>query len=183
MQVTESKGLNTYTFDPAHSHVNFWVRHMMISKVHGAFPNIGGSVRFDPASPEEAQIDISIDAATLTTRQDQRDAHLKSPDFLDVANYPTITFKSKRIISTAPNELEIVGDLTIRDQTREVTLQTEITTEISNPFGGFKIGASATTKIDREDFGIMWNQALEAGGVLVGKEINIQIELELDRPA
>jgi polyisoprenoid-binding protein YceI len=181
MQQSTLKKLNTYTIDPNHSTIHFWVRHMMVAKVHGELSDITGTVTLDPADPESAVVDVTIDARTLTTRNEQRDGHLKSADFLDVEKYPTITYKSTRIKRTGGNEYEIVGDLTVHGVTREVTFQAEATPEVKGHFGGYVIGVSATGVVDREDFGMTWNQALEVGGVLVGKEIHFQIDAELQR--
>lgn len=173
---------NTYSIDEAHSTVRFWTRHMMISKVHGEISDITGTVAYDPTAPEGTKAEVVIALTSLTTGQDQRDAHLKSADFFDVDKFPTIVFKTTGISRTADGEFDVTGDLTIRDVTRSITLKTEVTPEVKNPYGGYKIGVSATGQINREDFGMTWNQALEAGGFLVGKEINLQIDAELDRP-
>ncbi|MBI1756651.1 MAG: YceI family protein [Fimbriimonas ginsengisoli] len=173
----------TYTLDPAHSTARFWVRHLMIAKVHGVISGISGTVSMDVDRPEAASVAVELDASTLATGQEQRDAHLKSPDFLDVERFPTIAFHSKQINQTGTGEYELIGDLTIRGATREVVLNAELTDEVASPWGGYKIGASATGVINREDFGVTWNQILETGGVAVGKEVHLQIEAELDRPA
>jgi polyisoprenoid-binding protein YceI len=172
---------NTYSVDPAHSTVRFWVKHLMISKVHGELSEISGAVIADPRDLSDAEVDITISMASLSTRQDQRDAHLKGPDFLDVENFPTITFKSKRVVPTAEGEADIIGDLTLHGVTREVTLKAELSPESPSPFGGYKVGASATAVINREDFGMTWNMLLETGGITVGKEIHLAIDVELDR--
>ncbi|HVT13127.1 MAG TPA: YceI family protein [Fimbriimonadaceae bacterium] len=172
---------NTYTADPNHSAIHFWVRHMMVAKVHGQLGEVKGTLAFDPANPTATQIDVTIDAKGLTTRNEQRDGHLKSPDFLDVEQFPTIAFKSTRVSKAGDGEYEIVGDLTIRGVTKEVVFQAEATPETKGHFGGYVIGVSASGVIHREDFGMTWNQALEAGGVLVGKEIHFQIDAEFNR--
>ena len=182
MQTAVSGDLKTYKVDEAHSTVRFWVRHLMIAKVHGELSDVTGSVVLDSTNPASSRVEVEIKADSLSTKQEQRDAHLKSADFLDVEHFKTIDFKSTAVKSTGENEFEVVGDLTIHGVSQPVTLQVELTPEIASPFGGFKVGATATAKINREDFGITWNQALESGGVLVGKEINIEIDLELDRP-
>lgn len=173
---------NTYTIDPNHSTIHFWVRHMMVAKVHGELSDIEGTVSYDPSNPSGAEIDVTINATTLTTRNEQRDGHLKSPDFLDVENFPTIGYKSRQVKKTAEGEFEIIGDLTIHGVTKEVVFQAEATPEMKGHFGGYVIGISASGIINREDFGMTWNQAMEAGGVLVGKEIHFQIDAEFNRP-
>jgi polyisoprenoid-binding protein YceI len=168
-----------YDLDATHSHVAFSVRHMMIANVRGEFQKVSGQVSYDPANPEATAISASIDVASINTRDEKRDAHLRSPDFFDVGRYPTIEFVSRRA-ARRRDGLDVVGDLTIAGTTREVTLAVEeITPERVDPYGNARIGATARTKIRRSDFGMRWNAALEAGGVLVGDEISIQLEVEL----
>lgn len=155
----------------------------MVAKVHGSFPDVSGTILFDPQNPEATTIEAEIGIASVSTGVEQRDAHLRTSDFFHADLYPKMTFKSKRVRKIEGNDFEVVGDLTIRGVTREVVLKTEITDEHPAPGGGFKIGVSATTKINREDYGLNWNQALEAGGVMVGREVHIQIDAELDRLA
>lgn len=176
-------GQKTYTLDTAHSHVRFWVRHLMISKVHGEFGQISGTVLGEPGDPTTAQLEVTIQAASLTTGNEGRDGHLKSADFFEVETYPTLSYKSSKVTSLGGEDYEIEGELTMHGVTKPVTLKAEISPEVPSPFGGTKIGVSATGKIDRESFGLTWNQALEAGGVAVGKEVTLQIDVELDRPA
>jgi polyisoprenoid-binding protein YceI len=172
----------TYVIDPAHTTVEFRVRHMMVSNVRGEFSGVSGTVVFDPAVPANSTIKATIDATTLSTREAQRDTHLKSPDFLDVEKFPTLTFASRVFKKLGDDQWQVTGDLTIHGVTREVVLHVEgPTSETKDPWGNIKIGASATTKISRKDFGLMWNVALEAGGVLVGDEVKIQLEIELTR--
>jgi len=171
----------TYTIDPAHSTAEFKVRHMMVANVKGHFSGITGTVVFDPGAPETSRVEATIDARTIQTRDEQRDAHLKSADFLDVEKYPTITFVSKKITGS-DGEGKVTGDLTIHGVTKEVTLEVEgPTPEVKDPWGNVKMGASAATKVNRKDFGLVWNVALETGGVLVGDAIAITLELELLR--
>jgi polyisoprenoid-binding protein YceI len=173
----------TWTLDAAHSHVSFSVRHMMISNVRGELGKVSAEVSYDPSNPEATAIDASIEVASINTREEKRDGHLRSADFFDVDNFPNITFASRRARPRGDG-LEVVGDLTIRGTTREVTLSVEdITPEQADPWGNRRVGASARTKIRRSDFGMRWNAALEAGGVLVGDEVSIQLELELVRKA
>lgn len=170
----------TWQLDPAHTGVNFSVRHMMIANVRGAFSGVKGTVVYDAANPAETTIEAVIEAATISTHQEQRDAHLKSGDFLDVEKFPEIRFRSTRVDPSIDGELRVEGELTIRDVTRPVVLQVEgLTAEGRDPWGGVRIGATATTRIKRSDFGITWNAALEAGGFLVGDDLKIEIDAQL----
>ncbi len=180
-QVASAAGTK-WTIDPTHTSVTFGVRHMMVSTVRGEFQKVAGSVTWDPSRPEATQIEATLDVASINTREAQRDAHLRSADFFDAEKHPTIEFRSRGVKKKGDGELEVVGDLTIRGTTREVTLDVEgPTPEFKNPWGQTVIGASATTKIKRSDFGMTWNTALEAGGFLVGDEIKIQLDLQLRR--
>jgi polyisoprenoid-binding protein YceI len=171
----------TYTLDASHSHVGFAVRHMMVSNVRGEFTKLAGTVTYDPEQPEATRVDVKIDVASLNTREEKRDAHLRSADFFDVENFPQLTFVSTSARRRGDG-LELTGDLTIHGTTREVKLAVEdITAEHTDPWGQKRLGASARTKIRRSDFGMRWNAALEAGGVLVGDEISIELEVELIR--
>ena len=171
----------SWALDASHSHVSFAVRHMMIANVRGEFGKVSGQASYDPENPERSRVTVNIDVASINTREEKRDAHLRSADFFDAEKYPTMTFTSKAVRRRGDG-LEIVGDLTIRDTTREVKLAVEeITPTFADPWGNLRVGASARTKIRRSDFGMRWNAALEAGGVLVGDEISIQIETELMR--
>jgi polyisoprenoid-binding protein YceI len=170
---------DTWQIDPAHTNVEFTVRHLMISNVKGQFENTTGTISSDPANPAASSIDATIDASSINTRVDMRDGHLKSPDFLDVAKYPNITFKSTKIEADGPGKWKVTGDLTLHGVTKQVVLAVEATgTAIKDPMGNTRTGASATTKIDRRDYGLTWNKVLEAGGVVVGDEIAISIDLE-----
>lgn len=168
-----------WTIDNSHSHVHFSVRHMMISKVRGSFEHFKGTVEFDPQQPAHSSVDVEIDVASLNTRDAARDTHLKSADFFDVETYPVITFKSKRVEATTDTEGRITGDLTIHGVTKEVVLNVEYSGQAKSPWGTTNAGFSAQTKINRKDFGLGWNVALETGGVLVGDDITIDIELEI----
>jgi polyisoprenoid-binding protein YceI len=171
-----------YDIDPAHSSAHFSVRHMMISNVKGEFGKVSGTVAFDRDNPSASKIDVTIDAASLHTRDEQRDAHLKSADFLDVAVYPEIRFVSHRVEAEGPGVHRVTGDLTIHGVTKDVTLQVDgPTPEVKDPWGNTKAGATATVKIHRKDFGLVWNAALETGGVLVGDDVSINLEVELTR--
>jgi polyisoprenoid-binding protein YceI len=168
----------TWKFDSAHSSVTFAVRHMMVTTVRGQFQGVTGSIELDPANPAAASVEASIDATSISTGVADRDNHLRSADFLDAANFPVITFRSTSVEPTADNGARITGDLTIRGTTRPVVLNAEYLGQHKSLYGDMRAGFSATTKINREDFGLTWNQALEAGGVLVGKEITIELDIE-----
>jgi polyisoprenoid-binding protein YceI len=168
----------TWKFDPAHTLASFSARHMMVTTVRGHFAPPTGKLEFDPANPEASYVEAEIDAATVNTGVTDRDNHLKSADFLDVTNYPTITFKSTKIEVTGTDEGKLTGDLTIHGITRPVTLKVEYAGQIASPFGDTRAGFSASTKINREDWGLTWNVAIEAGGVLVGKELKLELEVE-----
>jgi polyisoprenoid-binding protein YceI len=169
----------TWQIDSAHSHIAFSARHMMISKVRGRFENFSGVINFDENNPSASTVNVEIEAASINTRVGQRDDHLRSADFLDAANHPTLTFASKRIEITGENSGKLVGDLTIRDITKEVILDVEYAGQAKSPWGTFSAGFSASTTINRKDWGLEWNAPLETGGVLVGDAITIDIELEL----
>jgi polyisoprenoid-binding protein YceI len=172
--------MSIYKIDPAHSTAQFVVRHMMITNVRGAFSNIQGSINWDAANPGSAGIEAMIDASTIQTHEAQRDAHLKSADFLDVEKYPTITFKSTGAEFAGEGELNVKGDLTIHGVTKPVVLKVEgPTAEGKDPWGNARIGASATTKIKRSEFGLTWNATLETGGILVGDDLKIELEVSL----
>jgi polyisoprenoid-binding protein YceI len=168
-----------WALDASHSSVGFSVRHMMITNVRGEFQKVAGEAVYDAASPESAKLTATIDVASINTREEKRDAHLRSADFFDAEAHPTMTFVS-RAVRRKGDALEIVGDLTIRGTTKEVVLAVDdITAEHTDPWGQRRIGASAKTKIRRSDFGMQWNTALEAGGVLVGDEVTIHVEASL----
>lgn len=170
---------SNYAIDPAHSNVQFSIRHMMISNVKGAFSGVKGTVVYDPEAPETGSVHAEIDTNTISTLDANRDTHLKSPEFLDVAQFPTITFNSRKLEGKG-DSLKIYGDLTIHGVTKPVTLDVEeITPEGKDPWGNTRIGASAKTKIKRGDFSLSWNAALETGGFLVGDEMKLDFEVEL----
>lgn len=171
----------TYEIDPSHSSVHFSVRHMMLSNVRGEFTKVSGTATYDPQNPANSSVNATVDATSLNTRDAQRDGHVKSADFLDVEHFPSITFTSKHI-EIQPGGAKITGDLTIHGVTREITLDVEgPTTEIKDPWGKQRVGASATAKLSRKDFGLTWNAALETGGVMVGDEVKITIDVEAVR--
>jgi polyisoprenoid-binding protein YceI len=153
---------------------------MMVTNVRGEFGKISGHLRLDAADITRSGVEATIETDSLGTRDAQRDAHLKSPDFLDTANYPTIEFRSTRVTRKGPDELSVAGDLTLHGVTRPVVLEVEMEDlELKDPYGNVKRGATATTKINRKDFGLGWNVALEAGGVIVGDEVKITLDIEL----
>jgi len=169
----------TYKIDPAHSTAQFVVRHMMITNVRGGFSGVQGTVVYDPEKPTASSVEVVIDASTINTLEAARDTHLKSADFLDVEKYPTINFKSSEI-TLHGDELRLEGNLTIHGVTKEVVLKVEIpSAETKDPWGNARIGASATTRIKRSDFGLNWNAALETGGFLVGDNLKVELEVSL----
>lgn len=173
----------TYTIDPAHSSANFSVRHMMVTNVRGAFRKLAGAIVYDPENPADSSVEATIDATSINTNEDQRDAHLRSADFFHVEQYPTIEFKSRKVEPDG-DELKVTGDLTIRGATRPVTLRVEApTAETKDAFGNVRIGLSATTRIKRSDFGLTWNAVLEAGGLAVGDDVKIELEVSAIKQA
>ena len=170
----------TWTLDPAHTQVEFGVKHMMFTTVRGQFSTFEGMVELDRESPEDSLVEVSIDAASIDTGVQDRDEHLRSGDFFDAETYPKITFRSTSVSGelTEDGALEVKGDLTIRDVTREVTLDARFEGTGTDPWGGTRAGFTATTKIDRRDFGLTWNQTLETGGVLVGHDIAITLQVQ-----
>ncbi|NTU83389.1 MAG: YceI family protein [Chloroflexales bacterium] len=171
--------MTSWVIDNSHSHVQFTVRHMMISKARGRFSNFSGTVDFDEQTPANSSVSVQIEVASIDTRDEKRDGHLKSPDFFDAATSPYMTFVSKRVEVVDDSHGKIVGDLTIRGVTKEVVLDTEYTGQAKSPWGTTSAGFSASAKINRKDWGLNWNVALETGGVLVGEEVTIDIELEI----
>jgi polyisoprenoid-binding protein YceI len=168
-----------WKIDSAHSQIQFTVRHMMISNVRGRFDEFDGNVDFDEDNPANSTVDLKIDAASINTREQQRDDHLRSPDFLNVEEYPYLHFTSKRVELMDRSQGRLIGDLTIRDITNEVALDVTYNGQAQSPWGTTSAGFSASTKMNRKDWDLTWNQALETGGVLVGDEIRINIELEI----
>jgi polyisoprenoid-binding protein YceI len=176
--------MSTYQIDPAHTHAQFKVRHLMVSNVKGDFDKVTGTVEFDDANPGASSINVTVDVASISTREPQRDAHLKSADFFDVEKFPTMTFVSKAVVKSGEESFEVVGDLTIHGVTKTVDLNVEdFTPEVKDPFGLFRRGASAKTTILRSDFGLKYNSILEAGGVAISDEVHITIDTELTRQA
>lgn len=169
----------TWKIDPAHSQVQFSVRHMMISNVRGRFEDFTGAVEFDEEDPARSSVEVQIEAASINTKEPQRDTHLRSPDFLDAENFPQLRYKSRRVEMIDASHGRMIGDLTIRDLAREVVLDVEYAGKAKSPWGTVSAGFSATAKLSRKDWGLTWNSPLETGGFLVGDQVNISIELEL----
>jgi polyisoprenoid-binding protein YceI len=169
----------TWKIDPAHSSAHFVIRHMMITNVRGGFSGLQGTVVYDPADLGSSSVDVTIDKNSLSTGDATRDTHVKSADFLDVEKYPTITFKSKKITKDGDG-LKVTGDLTIHGVTKEVALNVEgPSEEQKDPYGNIRVGASATTKIKRSDFGLTYNAALEGGGILLGDDLKLELDVSL----
>ena len=174
---------NDWNIDPVHSGINFSVRHMVVSKVRGRFTKYSGALAIDDTDLTRSTIEATIDATSIDTGTAQRDAHLRSPDFLDAERFPEIRFRSTRIEKVADDRYRVTGDLTIRDVTRAVSLDVEYGGQAKDPWGNARIGFVAKASLDRKDFGLRWNQALEAGGVLVGDRIDIDLEVQGVRAA
>jgi len=176
-------GTTRWQVDPKHSSAQFAVTHLMISTVRGEFHQINGTVVVDDADTSKSYVHVTIDATTVDTREPDRDKHLMSPDFFDVAKYPSMTFKSTKVESNGPDKLKVTGDLTIRGVTKQVVLDvTAPKPPIKDPWGLQRTAVSGSTKINRQDFGVAWNKALDAGGVVVGDDVNITLDVELAVP-
>lgn len=173
-------GAAPWVIDPEHSNVQFKVRHLMVSNVKGGFDRFSGMLDIDDKDLTRSKVDVTIEAASINTGVVKRDDHLRSPDFLDVTKFPNLTFVSKKIEKNGMERLKVTGNLTIHGVTREVVLDVDgPTAAVKDPWGNMKRGATATTKINRKDFGLTWNKALEAGGVVVGDDVVITLEVEL----
>jgi polyisoprenoid-binding protein YceI len=170
--------VQTWVIDASHSNVEFAVKHLMIANVKGRFDDVSGTLTTDADDPTNVSLDVTVGVSSIDTRQSQRDAHLRSPDFFDAEKWPTIRFVGKSIEGDSTGDFKLIGDLTIRDQTREVTLDVTNEGATTDPWGNSRLGFSARGKIDRRDFGLTWNQALEAGGFVVGDEVKIAIDVE-----
>ena len=175
---TTTGTLTTWTIDPAHSHVEFAVKHLMISTVKGRFAVVQGTIVTDESDPAKGRVEVAIDADSIDTREAQRDAHLKSADFFDVEKFPKLTFTSTKIAGDR-DSFKLTGDLTIHGVTRPVTLDVTSEGRGKDPWGGDRAGFSATGKIKRSEFGLTWNQVLETGGFVVGDDVKIALEIEL----
>jgi polyisoprenoid-binding protein YceI len=178
MSTITAPARTTWTIDAAHTNVEFSVRHLMIATVKGRFADVQGTVTMDEADPTGTEIDVTIGAASIDTRVPQRDEHLRSADFFDVASYPTLTFRS-RSVRREGDTFKVTGELTIRGVTRDVVLDVVSQGRQADPWGRQRAGFEATARIKRSDFGLTWNQALEAGGVMVGDEVKISVDVEL----
>jgi polyisoprenoid-binding protein YceI len=170
----------TWNIDPDHSNVGFKIRHLMVSNVKGSFEKHSGTVELDEKDITKSKVEVSIETASINTNVQKRDEHLRSADFFDVAKYPAMTFVSKKVAKAGKDKLKVTGDLTLHGITKEVVLNVDgPSKESKDPWGNIRKGASATATINRKDFGLTWNKALETGGVVVGDEVNIIIEIEL----
>jgi polyisoprenoid-binding protein YceI len=181
-QIVEEKpietGVSNWNLDATHSHAGFSVRHLMISNVRGEFRQLSGTLQYDPTDVEKSELDVTIQIASIDTREPNRDAHLKSADFFEVEKYPEMTFHSTAWQHKNDDELIIMGDLTMHGMTHPVELTTERTPTMKDPWGGTRVGFTGKTKINRKDFGLHYNAALEAGGVVVGEHVSISLEAE-----
>jgi polyisoprenoid-binding protein YceI len=176
---TPQTATTTWNIDPVHSVAEFKVKHMMISNVKGQFTAVSGVLTLDPADPANSHLEASIEAASINTRDAQRDAHLKSADFFDVEKFPTLSFKTTRITRTGDGEFSAEGNLTIHGVTRKVVFAVEGPTPAAkDPWGNTRLGLSATARINRKDFGLTWNAALEAGGILVGEDVALTLDVQ-----
>jgi polyisoprenoid-binding protein YceI len=174
----------TWNIDPAHSVAEFKVKHMMISNVKGTFPKVSGVLTLDESDLAKSHVEATIEVSSIQTRDEQRDGHLKSADFFDVEKYPTMTFKSTAVKVTGTESGTVEGNLTIRDVTRKVAFDVEgPTAPVKDPWGNLRVAVSATTKISRKDFGLIWNAALETGGVLVGDDVTITLDVQFIKAA
>ncbi len=178
---TAASGTTTYAIDPAHTALQFAVRHLMISTVRGTFRKVQGTVQTDDHHPDVAKVEVTVEIAGIDTREPQRDAHLKSADFFDAETFPVMTFQGGRLIGSADGPFKLVGELTIRGVTREVVLDVSPEGRGMDPWGNERAGYSLTAKISRGEFGLKWNQALETGGVVVGDEVKISGDVEIVR--
>ena len=177
--VASPAAAQTWKIDGAHSTAQFTVRHMMVSNVHGRFGKVEGTVVYDGKNIGGVQVDATIDATTITTDNEKRDAHLRSADFFDAAAFPTITFKSKRVEVLGAGRFKLIGDLTMRGTTKEVVLDAEGPTAPVNAQGSERIGVTATTTLNRHDYGVSWSRTMDGGGYVVGDDVKVTIELEL----
>ncbi len=183
MALPASAGTTTWQIDPRHSSAQFGVTHLMISTVRGEFHGVNGTVVLDDKDITKSTVDVSIDATSVDTREPDRDKHLKSADFFDVANYPAIAFKSSKVEQVSPGQLKVTGDLTIRGKTRQVVLNVDgPKSPIKDPWGQQRSAVSATTKLNRQEFGVSWNKTLDSGGVVVSDDVNITLDVEMFVP-
>lgn len=175
-----SAAATTFDIDPSHTSAHFAIKHLVVSTVRGSMGKVAGTLEFDQADPTKSTVVATIDVAGIDTRDAKRDEHLRAPDFLDAAKYPTITFKSTAVESLAENRFKVTGDLTIKGVTKSVVLDVEgAPTPIKDPFGNVKLGGVARTKINRQDFGVTWSRTMDGGGLVVGDEVDITIDIEV----
>ena len=174
-----SSNTTSWTIDPAHAEIGFAVRHLMIATVRGRFGAVSGAVAVDEQDPHNSKVDVTVDVRSVDTRQEMRDNHLRSADFFDVEKFPSMHFVSKRIEGNLDREFRVIGDLTIHGVTREVALTATLEGRTKDPWGNERAGFSVSGKINRREFGLNWNQALETGGVMVGDEVKLTIDVEL----
>ena len=171
-----------FDIDAAHTSAQFAVKHLVVSTARGTMGQVSGALQFDQGDPTKSTVEVMIDVTGIDTRNAKRDEHLRSPDFLDVAKYPTITFKSKRIERVAADKFKVTGDLTLKGVTKEVVLDVEGSPNpIKDPFGNVKLGGVARTKINRQDFGVTWSKSMDGGGLVVGDDVDITIDIEVSQ--
>jgi polyisoprenoid-binding protein YceI len=175
--------IENWNLDTMHSSVNFWVRHLMVSKVHGRFSKWTGSLSFDDKDPSQSKVKVEIDASSIDTREPQRDTHLKSADFFDVEKYPTLTFVSTKVEKTGDETFKVTGDLTMHGATHPVTLDVEYGGRSKHPQMGERVGFSAKGHLNRKDWGITYNQILDAGGVALSEKVELHLEIEATKAA
>ena len=176
---TTTSGVSTWKIDPAHSSAEFKVKHMMISNVKGKFHAISGILTLNEADPTKSTVEASISLHSLSTGDDQRDGHLKSPDFFDAEKFPTMTFKSSEVTKTGPTKFAVVGELNLHGVSRNVSFAVEeLSAPGKDPYGNVRLGLEATTRVTRKDFGLTWNSALETGGVLIGEDVQITLDIQ-----
>jgi polyisoprenoid-binding protein YceI len=181
--MTTQTAVSTWNIDSAHSVAEFAVKHMMVSTVKGRFGTLSGAIEGDPSDPLGASVTASIDVGSITTGEPARDAHLQSDDFFNAEKFPAITFASKRVERVDDENYRVVGDLTIRDITKEVVLDTEFGGQVRDPYGNDRVGFTATTQVNRKDFGLNWSALMEAGGLVVGDKVKITLHVEAVRAA
>jgi polyisoprenoid-binding protein YceI len=184
LSLPASAATSTWQVDPAHSEALFSIRHLTISTVRGGFSKIKGTISFDEKDPSKSVVDVAIDMSTVDTREPKRDDDLRSDKFFDVTKYPTMTFKSTKVEQVSAGKLKVTGDLTLHGVTKEVVLDVDgPSAAIKDPWGNQRAAASATTKINRQDFGVKWNKTIDNGGVMLGDEVSITIDVEMFQPA
>jgi len=175
---------STWNIDPSHSAIAFTVRHMVVSKTRGRFTKWSGQLRFDPEDPAASSVEVNIEPGSIDTADAQRDAHLRSPDFFDVEKFPGASFRSTKVEDRGGDRYRVTGDLTLRGVTRPVVLDVTYEGSGKDPWGGERAGFSASTSLERKQFGLEWNKALETGGLLVGEKVDLTLEIEaIKQPA